>query len=232
MQGSPLPALLFVSALALVPFLLLSVTSFIKLSVVFGILRNALGAQQIPSAAVTSLLCLVLTLQIMNPVAHDVYERALPFFRQNISDKDAVIEKTLVPLVQSASEPVLLFLLRNSRLEERLFFLHPSSSSQAVTVPTAACPAGQTLCLLPGEGFFSLVPSFVLTELRSAFALGFLLFLPFVVIDIVVANLLVGVGMTMVSPMTLSLPLKILVFVGCDAWFLLCRSLVLGYAHG
>ena len=228
LDGSPLSALLLMLLLGLIPFALLSVTSFVKLSVVFGILRSALGAQQIPSAAVTSLLSLVLTLHIMSPVASEVAAKAEVALSGGGAKKNAIGAAKIFAALSAGREPLQNFLARNSRFDERVFFIHPGESS-ALKIE---CADGQeSACLLPGEGFMSLIPAFVLSELHAAFAAGFILFLPFLVIDLFVANLLVGVGMTMVSPITISLPLKILAFVCCDAWFALCRSLVLSYAH-
>ena len=92
-----------------------------------------------------------------------------------------------------------------------------------------SCPAQEPNCKPSGENFFSLVPAFVISELQQAFKIGFILFLPFLVIDLVVSNVLIALGMSMVSPFTISLPLKLILFVACDGWFLLCRGLVLGY---
>ncbi|MFN8389340.1 MAG: flagellar type III secretion system pore protein FliP [Bdellovibrionota bacterium] len=227
-DGSPLSTIGFIFALSLVPMVLLSVTSFVKLSVVFGLLRNAIGAQQIPSSAITSLLSLVLTLHVMRPVAVEAAARIRPLLERNSGRTS--ISTLLPPILEAASAPLLEFLSAHSRAEERLFFLRPERSQGSITEQDKGCFADPAhRCLIPGEGFFTLIPAFVLSELRAAFSFGFVLFLPFLVIDLVVANFLVGVGMTMVSPVTISLPVKILVFVVSDAWFRICRSLVLSY---
>ena len=233
-DANPLTLGLTFIALAVLPFLLLATTSFIKLSVVFGILRNALGAQQVPSAAVTSLLALVLTVHIMSPVAEEVAAEFFAKPKKEGTKNGAGDNAGDDFFAQTARAGVALekFLRKHSHLRERVFFAgirtrrHLSRDS-APSEP-AGC-AGAAECVVPGEDILSLVPSFVISELKEAFSIGFLIFLPFLVIDLVVANLLVGLGMMMVSPVTISLPFKIILFVIIDGWFLLCRGLVLGY---
>jgi len=225
----PLVLTVLMLGAALLPFALLSFTSFVKLSVVFNILRNALGLQQVPSTALISLLSLVLTIQIMQPVLSRSLENAgtelYPRPSQAESAKDRaqksweselLIERLKLALT-AAAEPIRHFLMQHSKKRERVFFssIHQTASG------------GQPP--LEGENFFSLVCAFLISELNQAFALGFVLFLPFLIVDLVVANVLVALGMMMVSPVTISLPLKIILFVLCDGWFLLCRALVLGY---
>ncbi len=226
-------------ALSLVPFMFLAVTSFLKLSVVFGILRNALGAQQVPSASVSSLLALVLTIQIMSPVMSEttsLLDKAIE--GRNISNKNQPwTVSSILEVAKEASLPLESFLIKHSRTRERIFFAQlgkdtaklPEDKS-VVSKDNLECGEGShTNCRPRGETLFTLVSSFVLSELYQAFAIGFSIFLPFLVIDLVTANLLVGLGMMMVSPVTVSLPFKLILFVLCDGWFLLCRSLVLSY---
>ena len=218
LESSPLPLLLIVGMLALVPFLMLGATSYLKLSIVFGILRNAIGAQQIPSAALTSLLALALTLRIMAPVGSEIGRELQPILSIASTSPRIPVPKLLEVLSRS-QRPLTNFLVRHSRMRERLFF---------AGIESPASNFSETE-LLPGESVLSLIPAFMLSELQAAFAIGVVLFLPFIVIDLVVANLLVGLGLNMVSPAAFSLPLKLLLFAGCDAWFLLSRSLVLSY---
>ena len=235
--ASPLYSFLVFAAIALVPVFLLSVTSFIKISVVFGILRNAIGAQQVPSGALVSLISLVLTAYIMSPVAKEIVVEW---------DKGSLIEGKVVRLqdmtlsqaaarLESALNPLEGFLERNSSMRERSFFADMQDISKDKTSPNhyrdvATDDDKNVVGKKPdGESFFSLVPAFVFTELNEAFIIGFLIFLPFLVVDLVVANLLLGLGMVMVSPVSISLPFKIILFVLCDGWFLLCRGLILGY---
>lgn len=238
--AGPMPLLASLAILALVPLFLMAVTSFVKVSVVFGILRNAIGAQQIPSTAITSILALVLTMHIMAPVFNQVWQKAEPLLASDASGKKKSIGEiaTLKRVFAAGSEPLLEFLARHSGEEERLFFLNSAqaannnqpANSQVVSDPAVNCQNNSsTICLASGEGLMTLIPAFVISELREAFAIGFSLFLPFLIIDLVVANLLVGTGLTMLTPMTIALPLKIILFVLTNAWFLLCKSLVLGY---
>lgn len=204
--------------LAVLPFIILSVTSFIKLSVVFGILRNAIGAQQVPSSAITSLLAFVLTLHVMAPVGVEIksaWEEGTVSREKKpeipaVKDLGTLQVADLLPLgdkLKRVGAPLLRFLEKHSRQKERTFF------------------SG----LAEGESFFTLLPAFIISELTEAFAIGFAVFLPFLILDLVVANILVGLGMVMVTPAVVSLPFKIILFVLVDGWFLLCRGLVLGY---
>ena len=256
--GNPLLLTLLFSATALIPFLLLSVTSFVKISVVLNVLRSAVGAGQFPSAALVTVISLVLTLHIMAPVAREslhlsseVWARQLPSTDRktvagNSGGEHTVSLPIIAAVVEAGSIPLRDFLQKHSRWEERTFFAlltfenkdRPAAEQQQLRLPEAArlcqpgapAPAGSgPNCQVPGESFFTLMPAFVLSELRQAFAIGFLIYLPFLVVDLVVANILVGMGMMMVSPATISLPLKLMLFVAADGWFLLCRSLVLAY---
>ncbi|MCB0325687.1 MAG: EscR/YscR/HrcR family type III secretion system export apparatus protein [Bdellovibrionales bacterium] len=233
-SANPLHLLAAMAALSLLPFLMLAFTSFVKLSVVFSILRNALGAGQVPSGAVSTLLSLTLSIHIMAPVlesARGAYENAPPPKRgANEFEASELFRK--LPLV---AVPFLDFLRRHTRLEERAFFAelrrNRNSTGRQETV-SRTCETGLTIeqCLETEETVLTLVPAFVISELRVAFAFGFLLFLPFLIIDLIVANILMGLGMVMVNPVSISLPFKLLLFVACDGWMLLCRSLVLSYA--
>jgi len=249
--SNPVVLVLFFVALALVPFLILSLTSFIKLSVVFGILRNAIGAQQVPSGAIITLISMVLTMHIMTPVVRDVKIAVEQAVKETVqSDKQ---EKNtafrlihLLHYFQAGVQPVEWFLEKHSRNRERVFFASfnqkvvKNSETQGVSVVDGedsfvceqrdvASGEQRRICKPKGETFFTLIPAFVLSELREGFAMGFSIFLPFLIVDLVIANLLVGLGMMMVPPVTVSLPFKIMLFVLCDGWFLLSRGLILGY---
>ncbi len=213
----------FFVAMALLPFAMLALTSFIKLSVVFGLLRNAIGAQQVPSAAITTLLAFALTLHIMSPVAGDAVSAVKELvITEDIQNKDKINISTILLGIEKAIVPFEDFLRLHSGTDERVFF-----ASKTKVETEIICKEKE--CAPKGENIFSLVPAFVVSELREAFAIGFVVFLPFLVVDLVVANLLVGMGMMMVSPISIALPFKIILFVLCDGWFLLSRGLVLGY---
>ena len=229
--------------MAVVPMMLMAVTSFVKLNVVFTILRNAIGAGQVPSGAIATLLALVMTGYIMAPTAFDVKERIANVGKEAIitNKKEGTgIKIEAVPIiVTEAIRPIEKFLRKHSRIKERLFFasqikqINPITKNQDVVL----CDNDkikeeanfEPSCRINKETIISLIPAFVVSELRDAFFIGFIIFLPFLVIDLVVTNVLVALGMMMVSPPTISLPLKILVFVLSDGWYLLCKNLVLNY---
>ena len=225
--ASPSLFLVTMCGLAAVPFILIGTTSYLKISVVFGILRNALGAQQVPSSMVTSLLAVILSFHIMRPVAVEISSLAAARAKTMPKIQDWTFSH-LVTIYDSSKSPLISFLVRQSGLRERRFFASGEEQSALQPVCTTGAITGEP-CLFEGEGIFTLVPSFVLSQLREGFAFGFILFLPFLVIDLVVAHLLLGMGLTMVSPLTVTLPLKILLFVSADSWLKLSSILISSY---
>lgn len=218
---NPLVYLGFTFGLSILPFALVGLTSFVKLNIVFSLLRNALGAGGLPSTTLCSTLALVLSLHIMAPVFSEVEHRISSDF-EKLSRKNAEIDKAMtlrasMKILYKGVSPLEEFLIKHSDMRERQYF------ARSTEAPSCA------KCRLPEESIVTLMPSFLLTEVREAVLIGCIVFLPFLVIDIVVASVLVGLGMMMVSPMTISLPLKLIVFVSCDGWFQLTKSLVLGY---
>ncbi len=206
----PLSGVVCIVLLSLLPVALLSTTSYLKVSIVLGILRNALGVQGVPSAAVSALLALVISIQIMYPVGAEVVSR-IP------SEKAPKTLSELGDVINCMSEPLAAFLRSNTRTKERLYFLKRS-------VPRTTDAAALN------ESLISLIPAFVFSEIANACAIGVRIYLPFLVIDLVVTSLLVGVGMGMMSPATVALPLKLLLFVSVDGWLLLAQGLVNSYA--
>lgn len=212
-QFSPSSALLTVVILALAPFVAVMVTSFTKIVVVLSLLRNALGVQQVPPNLVLNGLALILTVYVMYPVGQRMFE-AVP-------TDNVVIEDTagLFALANSAKEPLREFLIDHSSEREREFFLNTIErmlEDRDETPPSAT-------------DFIVIVPAFTISELTVAFQIGFLIFLPFVVIDLVIANILMAMGMMMLSPTVVSLPFKLLLFVLVDGWAKLAHGLVLSY---
>ncbi|MBN1879815.1 EscR/YscR/HrcR family type III secretion system export apparatus protein [bacterium] len=212
------PGLLIVifGFLSLFPFLVIIGTSFVKLSAVFSILRSALGTPQIPPNIVITGLSLILTLIIMMPVAQDFKGRVevsdLTWQKLNDPDNIESVAKTLMTCLH---EPVEQFFKKHAHEDERIMMSHLSSE-------------------LYGEDgseneFLNLMVAFLLSELKEAFQIGFLLFLPFIIIDLVVANVLQAFGMVMLSPTTISLPFKLLLFVLSDGWYLVTKGLLSGY---
>jgi type III secretion protein R len=212
-QFTPASALVLVIALAIAPFFAVMLTSFTKIVVVLSLLRNALGLQQVPPNVVLNGLALVLTLYVMLPVGQKM-SASLPPGAGVPSSTSA-----LIATAEATKEPLRDFLVKHSRPSERTFFLR---TAQRVGDPARA----QTMT---DRDFIVVVPAFVVAELSAAFQIGFLIFLPFLVIDLVISNILLAMGMMMLSPTTISLPFKLLLFVLVDGWVKLSHGLVLSY---
>lgn len=210
----PFGLILWLGLLALVPFLVLMGTSFVKLVVVFSLLRNALGIQQIPPNIAMQGLALVLTFYIMAPVIFEATE-AVQARKLNLTKIDSLME-----VIEVIRTPWRNFLIRHCEREERAFFLATAQKLWGKRHSEG----------LADDHLLVLVPAFTVTELTHAFQIGFLLYLPFLVIDLIVSNILLAMGMMMVSPMTISLPFKLLLFVLVDGWTHLTHGLVLGYS--
>lgn len=213
-QFSPSSALVTVIVLALAPFVAVMVTSFTKIVVVLSILRNALGTQQIPPNVVLNGLALILTIYVMFPVG-----QAMLAELEGRSDFTESVENLLLA-ADATKEPLREFMIEHSNQREREFFL---STIKNMVDPEQA---GE----LSSSDFIVVVPAFTVSELTTAFQIGFLIFLPFVIIDLVISNILMAMGMMMLSPTTISLPFKLLLFVLVDGWAKLAHGLVLSYA--
>jgi type III secretion protein R len=209
-----LPLLGIVTLVSLVPFLVVTLTAFLKISVVMLLLRNALGIQQTPPNMVLYGIALMLTVYITGPVLAEVYARVSdPALRlRSIQDWQAVI--------QSAIEPVRAYLLRFTDPAERDFLLSATARVWPPEASAAATPNDMVI----------LIPSFVISELTRAFEIGFLLYLPFIVIDLIVSAILMAMGMMMVSPLAISVPFKLFLFVMVDGWSRLLHGLILSYS--
>lgn len=211
-----LSILLSVAVVSLLPFLFLSLTSFVKISTVLQITKSAIGAQSVPSSTVILALSGALTLLAMAPTATAVFDRAAPVLAENPQGPEAIVK-----VAAAAKEPMRTFLQRNASEREVARFL-----AVAETAPPDAKPSA-----VDKNDLAVLAPAFVVTELTEAFAIGFLIFLPFLVIDLVVANVLASLGLQTLSVSQVSLPFKLLLFVTVDGWGLLAQALVLGYRH-
>ena len=218
--ANPVVLVIVLGALALAPFALIMLTSFVKISVVLSILRNALGTQQVPPNQVITGISLILTVFIMAPVVEKMYAEA-----GHVGDSEAIFSEVSVRQIfeaaQRGREPLRQFLERHAHESDRKMFYN---LAQRMAVRNGNDPAG----ILPTE-FRVVIPSFVTSQLTEAFQIGFLLFIPFLVIDMVVSNILQAMGMFMLSPAMISLPFKLLLFVLVDGWVILIRNLVLGY---
>lgn len=209
----PISLALLLALLALVPILAVATTSFVKITVVLSLVRNALGVQQVPPNLALYGLAAILSFYIMAPVGQHMLNtvRADPAPTASVLD----LESTLV----RGAEPLRAFLIKHSRPQQREFF-----------VTTARKLWDKEMLIdLREDHFMVLMPAFMVSELTSAFEIGFLLYLPFIVIDLIVSNILLSMGMMMVSPVTISLPLKLFLFVMIDGWSRLIRGLVLTY---
>ena len=218
------PVLLFiaVSALSILPFTLLLMTSFVKIAVVLSILKSALGAPQIPPSQVITGLALILTLFVMAPTGERMFRAIEPELGQG-ANAELISGKSVEALgmaAEKAKEPLRDFLLKHASSRDRGLF-----HAMALRMRTPSERSGIT-----DRDFLVLVPAFLASELRRAFEIGFLLFIPFLVVDLVISNLLVALGMHMLSPTTVSLPFKLLLFVLADGWQILLRGLVESYA--
>ena len=219
--ANPLTTLVMLSLLSLLPFLLMMSSSFVKFSVVFSILRSALGLQQVPPPAVTMGLALIMSVYVMSPVAAKVYDSAEPLFTQS-TGQDIVSPggaQTVLKLVERARDPMRDFLARHAHARERALF-----HQMALRMGPPRWKES-----MKDDDLLVLVPAFTVSELKEAFMIGFLIFLPFLVIDMVVSNILLAMGMHMLSPVTISMPFKLLLFVLIDGWGLLVRGLLSGY---
>src|SRR5215207_3667894 len=213
--ANPVVLVIVLGALALAPFALIMLTSFVKISVVLSILRNALGTQQVPPNQVITGISLILTIFIMAPVVEKMYAEA-----GNVGDSEAIFSEVSVRQIFEAArkgrEPLRQFLERHAHESDRKMFYN---LAQRMAVRNGNDPTEIRV----------VIPSFVTSQLTEAFQIGFLLFIPFLVIDMVVSNILQAMGMFMLSPAMISLPFKLLLFVLVDGWVILIRNLVLGY---
>ncbi|NWA40391.1 type III secretion system export apparatus subunit SctR [Pseudomonas reactans] len=214
LQGlDPLILAVFLGALSLLPLLLIICTSFLKIVIVLMITRNAIGVQQVPPSMAINGIALAATLFIMAPVGYEIAESV------KVSPLDMSNVHTFLQTGNEAIQPLRAFMLRNvdadvlTHLLENTARLWPAQMAQEVR----------------REDLILLIPAFVLSQLQAGFEIGFLIYIPFIVIDLIVSNLLLALGMQMVSPMTISLPLKLLLFVLVSGWSRLLDSLFLSY---
>jgi len=203
-----LQVLLLMSALTFIPAFVMMMTSFTRIIIVFAILRQALGLQQTPSSQIMVGLALFLTLFIMAPVFERINESALqPYINEEMQAQEAI---------QVASVPMREFMLAQTRETDLELFVRLAKRTDLAS---------------PDEvPFHILVPAFVTSELKTAFQIGFMIFIPFLVIDLVVASVLMAMGMMMLSPLIISLPFKIMLFVLVDGWALIIGTLAASFA--
>ncbi|HEX4167439.1 MAG TPA: flagellar type III secretion system pore protein FliP [Bryobacteraceae bacterium] len=255
---NPVVMVIILGALTLAPFVLIMLTSFVKISVVLSILRNALGTQSVPPNQVITGLAFVLSFFIMTPVAKQMYSAAgsVPDTRDMFSESSV---KNVFDAIQRGREPLRQFLAKHCHDGDRLLFIElanrlarepekgqPKAAANAApalqsnVVPVSVPPVIGAQGAAPNASanrapsidkndFQVLIPAFVTSQLKEGFEIGFLVFIPFIIIDMVIANILLAMGMSMLSPSVISLPFKLLLFVLVDGWFLIIRGLVLSY---
>lgn len=201
---SSINVILMLTILFLAPSLLLMTTTFTRFVIVFGFLRQAMGTQQIPPTQLLVSLALLLTIYVMEPVGLKAYEQGIkPYVAEQI-DYETAFERT--------TEPFKNFMIRNTREKDLALFFRIRKMENPQTIKDVPLSV--------------IVPAFMISELKTAFEIGFLLFLPFLVIDMVVASLLMSMGMMMLPPVMISLPFKILIFVLVDGWNLLIGNMI------
>lgn len=202
--GVSLQIVLLMTVLTLAPAILIMTTAFARIVVVLSLLRQALGTQQLPPNQVIIGLAMFLTFFVMAPVWQQIYSHALqPYLAQEISQEEGF---------RRALEPMRAFMMKQTRERDLALFLNLAQQEQPHSRDDVS-----TLVL---------IPSFIISELKTAFQIGFLLYIPFLILDMVVASGLISMGMMMLPPVVISLPLKLMLFVLVDGWYLVVGSLV------
>jgi flagellar biosynthesis protein FliP len=208
--GRIIQLMALITVLSLAPSILVMVTSFTRIVVVLSFLRNAMGLQQTPPNAVLISLALFLTAFIMAPTAETAYREGIVPLMENKATEAEALERTMKPLHA--------FMLNHTRDQDLKLFIDLAKLPEIETREQAPLRA--------------LVPAFMISELRRAFEIGFLLFVPFLIIDMVVASILMSMGMMMLPPVVISLPFKLIFFVLVDGWYLVAGSLVQSFGTG
>jgi type III secretion protein R len=209
-----LPVILATAAIGLIPFLAITCTAFLKISIVLFLVRNALGTQQTPPTLVMYAIAIVLTAFVSAPLISDIFSR-LTAPGLDLSTVDGMRHAA-----GAVADPLRAYLGRFTPPQERAFIL---SAAQRVWPPDFYARAADSDLLVA-------IPAFVVSELTRAFETGFLLYLPFIAVDLIVSNVLMAMGMVMVSPLVISTPFKILLFVLVNGWTRLLHGLIMSYA--
>ncbi len=206
--------LILTLAISIIPFLAMIVSSYAKIVVVLGLLRNALGVQQVPPNTVLNGIAILVTVYVMAPIGMQAYQGS-----QQAATRGESSSQVLMSAMSAAREPFRHFLEQHAGERERRFFLR--SASVIWPKPMAA--------QLHDDDLIVLAPAFTLSELTDAFKIGFMLYLAFIVVDIVIANTLMAMGLNQVQPTNVAIPFKLLLFVAMDGWSALIHGLVLTY---
>lgn len=201
-----LQMLVVMTAFSLLPFMFCCMTSFLRFTIVFSMLKTALGTQQVPPSIVIIGLSMILTFYTMSGVFQKMYEYGSVPYKSS---------KNIVLAMEQGSKPLKEFMMKQTRESDLAFFVElsrktPPKSPEEITM-------------------WEVAPAYILSELKTAFEIGFIVFVPFIVLDLVVANILLALGMFMLSPTIISLPFKLLIFIAVDGWALIVQGLVQSY---
>ncbi len=233
-QTDPFALIVLFVGMSLLPFVAMVATSYLNIVVVMSLIRNALGIQSIPPNMVINALAMILTFYIMAPVLSESWDIAKTQMasRQGAAVAPAAAQPPMpqgtvgpyapdLAAVSAAAEPFRTWLSNHTPEKQRAFFVRTAEQLWGKDGEPAE---------IDHDSFYILIPSFCVGELTKAFQIGFMIYLPFIAIDIIVSNILLAMGMMMVSPVTISLPFKLLLFVMIDGWTLLVQGLIRGYA--
>lgn len=201
-----LQILIVMTVFSLLPFVFCCMTSFLRFVIVFSMLKTAMGTQQVPPSIVIIGLSMILTFYTMGPTFQKMYEMGSIPYQQN---------QNIVAAINEGSKPLKEFMMKQTRESDLAFFVElsnkvPPKSPDDITV-------------------WQVAPAYIMSELKTAFEIGFVIFVPFIVLDLVVANILLALGMFMLSPTIISLPFKLLIFIAVDGWALIVQGLVTSY---
>lgn len=201
-----LQMLIVMTVFSLIPFVFCCMTSFLRFVIVFSMLKTALGTQQVPPSIVIIGLAMILTFYTMGTTFTRMYELGSIPYQQN---------KNMIEAINEGSKPLKEFMMKQTRESDLAFFVEfsqkePPKSPEEITI-------------------WQIAPAFIISELKTAFEIGFIIFVPFIVLDLVVANILLALGMFMLSPTIISLPFKLLIFIAVDGWSLIVQGLVTSY---
>lgn len=201
-----LQMLIVMTVFSLLPFVFSCMTSFLRFVIVFSMLKTALGTQQVPPGIVIIGLSMILTFYTMGPVFQKMYDMGNVPYKKN---------GDIVMAISEGSKPLKEFMMKQTREDDLAFFVElankkPPKSPEEITI-------------------WQVAPAFIISELKTSFEIGFIIFVPFIVLDLVVANILLALGMFMLSPTIISLPFKLLIFIAVDGWALIVQGLVGSY---
>ena len=202
----PIQLLFFLTTLSMAPYLLFMTTAFIRVSIVLSFIRTAMGTQQVPHTQVLIGLALFITFYVMMPVGKEINDKAIKPYTQRQISWNQFLDRTSAPLKK--------FMLKQTRDKELKLFIRLGKLDTKKIKKREQVPV------------WVLIPAYVLSEIKTAFEIGFLIYLPFLVVDMVVSCILMAMGMFMLSPMTISTPFKIIMFVLVDGWQLIVESLI------